>query len=134
MSLLSIYDMLELRWLCFVLAIILPSCVSPKFVAVPANIDRTTLSSMIVPISASRYSFAPEIVRVTAGTLVQFKIVSTGGTHGFSLSDFGVDVRLEENDVQIVEVYFPKAGEYGFRCSHICGLGHLGMTGKIIVE
>jgi heme/copper-type cytochrome/quinol oxidase subunit 2 len=89
---------------------------------------------MVVGIKASRYSFSPEIVRVPVGTLVQFNILSAGGTHGFRLSDFGVDVRLEENDVQTVEVYFPKTGEYGFRCSHFCGLGHLGMTGKIIVE
>ena len=109
-------------------------CASQKFIAVPPDIDRTKLTVRNVSINATRYSFSPENIRVNAGSLVQIKIVSTEGTHGFSLSDFGVDVRLEENQEQIVELYFPKAGEYRFRCSHICGIGHLGMTGKIIVE
>ncbi len=134
MSQMMIYRVMELCRLCVVLVIVLESCSSPKFVAVPPDLDQTKLPGMIVGIKATRYSFTPEIIRVAAGTLVQFKIVSAQGTHGFSLSDFGVDIRLEENDVQTVEVYFPRAGEYGFRCSHFCGLGHLGMTGKIIVE
>ena len=116
MSQLTICNVTNLCRLCFVLVITLGGCSSPKFAAVPPDLDRTRLPGMIVGINASRYSFSPEIIRVAAGTVVQFKIVSAEGTHGFSLSDFGVDIRLEENDVQTVEVYFPKAGESGFRC------------------
>ena len=25
-------------------------------------------------------------------------------------------------------------GTHGFKCSHFCGLGHLGMNGKVIIE
>ena len=69
-----------------------------------------------------------------SGTLVVLKIKATDGTHGFKLSAFGIDERLDENDPKLIEFYASNKGEYSFRCSHFCGLGHLGMSGTIIVE
>ena len=120
--------------ICLWTAIVVEGCASQQYSAVPPDLDRTAVRVRTLEISASRYSFSPEVLHVAARTLVQFKIMSTEGTHGFSLSDFGVDVKLVENQEETLEVFFPKAGTYGFRCSHICGIGHLGMTGKIIVE
>lgn len=102
--------------------------------AVPPNLDRSTILLQAVQITAKDFDFEPSVLRVKAGTLVRFKIKSIDGTHGFRLSDFGIDERLDENVEKIVDVYFPSAGEYGFRCSHFCGIGHFWMAGKIIVE
>ncbi len=47
---------------------------------------------------------------------------------------FGIDETLDENVMKVVEFYAGEKGEYGIRCSHFCGIGHLGMTGKLIIE
>lgn len=120
-------------WL-FVSLIAFFGCASPRFSAIPPDLDRSAVLHQTLEMKAKRFEFTPELIRVKAGTLLQLKIQSTEGTHGFRLSDFGINVRLNENEEQIVEVYLPKAGEYSFRCSHFCGLGHLGMSGTIIVE
>lgn len=116
------------------LLILLAGCSSASFSAIPADLDLSQVIHQTVEMKAARYEFSPASIRVKAGTLLMLKIQSTEGTHGFRLGDFGVDERLEENEEKTIEVYFPRAGEFSFRCSHFCGWGHLGMTGKIIVE
>jgi heme/copper-type cytochrome/quinol oxidase subunit 2 len=71
---------------------------------------------------------------VKEGTLVTLSVTSTNGTHGFQLNAFGIDERLDEGTTKEIEFYASKKGEYPFKCSHFCGLGHLGMNGKIVVE
>lgn len=84
--------------------------------------------------TARDFEFMPDVVKVKAGSILELKIKSIDGTHGFRLGDFDIDTTLEEGKEKRIEVYLPKSGEYGFRCSHFCGLGHFGMKGKIIVE
>ncbi len=107
---------------------------SQEFAAIPPGLDRTAVPHQVVEMKAKRYEFIPEVVRVKAGTLVTLRITAMDGTHGFSLGAFGIDQRLDENETRDIEFYASKKGEYGFRCSHFCGLGHLGMKGKVIVE
>lgn len=85
-------------------------------------------------ITAKRFSFDPEVVHVRAGTLLVVKVRSAQGTHGFRLADFGIDETVAEDEERTIEIYCSSPGEYSFRCSHFCGLGHFGMTGKIVVE
>ena len=117
------------------LLLLLSACGSSKqFDAVPSDIDRQNVSKQSIDVTAERYKFTPEIIRVKAGTLVTLRIKSIDGTHGFRLNAFGIDERLDENELKVVEFYASEKGEYGSRCSHLCGIGHLGMTGKLIVE
>ncbi len=107
---------------------------SQQFTAVPPDIDRTKVPHQTIEMTAEHFHFTPEEVRVKEGTLLTFKIRAIDGTHGFALGAFGIDARLPENETTVIELYAAKKGEYGFKCSHFCGLGHLGMTGKLIVE
>ena len=107
---------------------------SQQFDAVPPGINKEQVRREVYRITAESFSFTPEVIRVKSGTLVRLEITSIRGTHGFQLGAFGIDERLEENEMKPVEFYASKQGEYRFRCSHFCGLGHTGMTGKIIVE
>jgi len=117
------------------IVLIISGCASsPKFVAVPRDLDRSKVTLQTIDLTARDYSFTPDVIRVKPGTLLRLVLKSTEGTHGFRLGDFGIDERLDEGREKVVEVYLPTPGEYGFRCSHFCGLGHFGMTGKIIVE
>ncbi len=120
---------------CILVLLLLSACGSSKqFDAVPSGIDVQNAPKDTLSMSAVSYTFTPEVVRVKAGTLVTLKITATGGIHGFELSAFGIDERLDENVPKLISFYVQTRGEYGFRCSHFCGLGHLGMSGKIIVE
>ncbi|MGA9406475.1 MAG: cupredoxin domain-containing protein [Bacteroidota bacterium] len=117
------------------LLLLLSACGSSKqFDAIPSNLDTQNVPRQTIDVTAESYKFTPEVIRVNAGTLVTLRIKSIEGTHGFQLGAFGIDERLDENEPKVIEFYASKKGEYGFRCSHFCGIGHLGMTGKLIVE
>jgi cytochrome c oxidase subunit 2 len=109
-------------------------CASQHFAAIPPGLDRSTVPQQTIKMTAQDFHFTPDVIHVKQGTFVRLEITSIEGTHGFALSDFGIDERLDEGKTVAVEFYAQKKGEYGFRCSHFCGIGHLGMTGKIIVE
>jgi cytochrome c oxidase subunit 2 len=116
-------------------AVFLAGCgASQQFEAVPSDINRSAVPALSVTMTAHRYEFTPDTVRVRQGTLLKLRITSTGGTHGFSLGAFGIDERLEEGVPKEVELYAGRKGAYAFKCSHVCGIGHLGMNGVLIVE
>lgn len=107
---------------------------SQQFTAIPGSVDRDKVPHQTVEMTAEHFHFTSDVVRVKQGTLVTIKVKAIDGTHGFSLGAFGIDERIEENETKTIEFYAGEKGEYGFRCSHFCGIGHLGMTGKVIVE
>jgi heme/copper-type cytochrome/quinol oxidase subunit 2 len=90
--------------------------------------------SHTIEVTAEYFHFTPDMIRVKQGTLATLKIASIDGTHGFNLGVFGIDEGLEENETRVVEFYAGEKGEYGFKCSHFCGIGHFGMTGQVVVE
>ena len=100
----------------------------------PKNLDREKVTTQTVEITAERFHFTPEEIRVKKGTLLTLKIKSIQATHGFNLGEFGIDLTLEEGQTNTVELFVTESGEYTFRCSHFCGIGHLWMKGALIVE
>jgi len=107
---------------------------SQQFLPIPPVVNRDAVERDTIEMTAEDFHFTPEVLHVKEGTLVTLKIKSTDGTHGFKLGAFGIDERLDENETKVIEFYAGQKGEYGFRCSHFCGLGHLGMTGTLIIE
>jgi len=107
---------------------------SQLFQAVPPGLDRASVPVVSLAMTAHRYEFVPDTLRVRAGTLLKLRITSTGGTHGFALGAFGIDERLDEGVPKEIELYVPRAGVYPFKCSHLCGIGHFGMDGVLIVR
>jgi len=118
----------------FVLLAFLGCGGSQEFVAVPKEISRATVPTQTIDVTAEDFHFTPDIIHVKKGTLLTLKIRSIEGTHGFKIGAFGIDETIEENQTRIIEFYAGKEGEYDFRCSHFCGLGHFGMKGKVIIE
>jgi len=118
----------------FPLLTLLGCSASQQFVAVPSSLDRKTVPEQTIEMTAEHFHYTPEELHVKAGTLVTIKLKSIDGTHGFKLGAFGIEDRIEENETKEIQFYAGEKGEYGFRCSHFCGIGHLGMTGKVIVE
>jgi heme/copper-type cytochrome/quinol oxidase subunit 2 len=107
---------------------------SQQFAAVPPGVNAESVTRQTYQLKAERFKFTPDVIHVKVGTLVRLEVTSIQGDHGFQLGAFGIDEALDENQTRIVEFYASKQGEYGFRCSHFCGIGHMGMNGKIVVE
>jgi cytochrome c oxidase subunit 2 len=118
----------------FVSVLALGCGASQQFTAVPGSIDRDKVPRETIEMTAEHFHFTPEVVKVKQGTLVTINVKALDGTHGFKLGAFGIDETIEENETKSIEFYAGEKGEYGFNCSHFCGIGHLGMNGKIIVE
>ena len=120
---------------CSILILALAGCgASKQFVAIPSNLDRNAVPHQEIAVTAQDYRFSPEEIRVHQGTLVTLRITAIEGTHGFALGAFGIEEMLDEGTTVRVEFYAAEKGEYSFRCSHFCGWGHFGMTGKLIVD
>ena len=110
-------------------------CGSTKlFEAVPSGLDKEKAAKQTIEMTAEHFHFTPEVIKVKEGTLVNLKLTAIDGTHGFALDAFGIEEELMENKPKTVQFYAAKKGEYKFHCAHFCGIGHLGMTGKVIVE
>lgn len=120
--------------------------------AMPAGAQSAAQEPVLVfEMTAKKYDYAPDIVRIKKGTRVQLKIRATDRTHGFKINVFpeggsekgepGLriadnqnDFKLEENQERVIEFVAERAGTYTFRCSVRCGMGHGGMKGRITVE
>ena len=87
-----------------------------------------------VHMTAKRYEFTPEIVRVRQGTHVVLEIESLDVKHGFEIDQYGINVTIPPKRTITVEFYTQGPGIYPFKCSYFCGIGHFGMNGKVIVE
>jgi len=112
---------------------------------------KTEESVQVVEMTAKKYEYSPDEIRVTKGTRVQLKIRATDRTHGFKIRlypegtpesgepglrmvDNQNNFKLEENKERTIEFVAERPGTYIFRCSVFCGMGHRGMSGKVIVE
>jgi len=85
-------------------------------------------------IVAKRWDFDPEIIIVDLGDTVMMHVESIDVSHGFSLSSFGVNERLNPGQTTDIEFVADKKGSFTFFCNVFCGSGHGGMRGKLIVE
>lgn len=85
-------------------------------------------------ITAKRFEFIPSTIKVSKGDKVKLNVKSIDGTHGFAISEFGINENLKPGVTKTIEFTADKTGEFTFFCSVYCGSGHSGMKGKLIVE
>ena len=118
-----------------ILLVSLAGCgASQQFPAVPADLDRTRVATDTITVEAKRYVFLPEKIQVEHARLIVLRITATDGDHGFALPAFGIDERLDQGVTKLIAFYPPQQGTYDFKCSKLCGIGHFGMNGQIIVK
>ena len=86
-----------------------------------------------IEIVASKFTYEPSTIQVTAGESVRLVIRSKEGTHGFSIPKLHVDVRLAKSGEPVtVEFTAPPPGHYPIACSEFCGSGHGQMTAALV--
>ncbi len=85
-------------------------------------------------IIAKNWEFTPSTIEVNLGDKVELHVESIEGTHGFALSEFGINERLSPGEDVHINFIANKKGTFGFYCSVPCGSGHGGMRGQLIVN
>ncbi len=119
--------------------IALLSFLAPAFPNAPAQ-DAQGPSQQTAPavheiqMTAKKYEYSPNPVRVKKGERVRLIITATDRDHGFKLEAFNIEQRLKKGVPTTIEFTADKAGTFPFKCSVHCGFGHGGMKGTLIVE
>lgn len=87
-----------------------------------------------VTVKMTDFAYDPAEIMVKAGQSVKIELRNEGAVvHDFSVPEIKYSSRdLAPGETKVVEVTFPKAGEYDLICT-VPGHEALGMVGKIIV-
>jgi len=113
--------------------------IDPTKVAETAPFDKPGLVEIApgqyeVRMTAQIWSFAPNEIRVPAGSTVHFWATSKDVVHGLLIPKANVNVMLLPGQVAHAEAHFDTPGEYLIICHEYCGIAHHTMAGKLIVE
>ena len=89
--------------------------------------------TVTVKITAKKYEFSPSVVTVAQGQHVKLEVTALDRSHGLAIKEYNVDAQLEKGKPVTIEFVADKPGEFTFKCSDFCGLGHGKMKGKLVV-
>ena len=87
-----------------------------------------------IQVTLRKYEFSPGTLRVRKGEQVKLVLAAADHDHGFRLDDFNINQKIPKGTAVVVEFTADKAGTFQFRCSNVCGIGHRGMKGTLVVE
>ncbi len=87
-----------------------------------------------IQMTAKKYEFKPKVVTVKQGERVKLIITATDRDHGIKCDAFKINQKLKKGDPATIEFTADKVGTFPFHCSDFCGVGHVRMKGKIVVE
>jgi cytochrome c oxidase subunit 2 len=113
--------------------------VPPTRVAETAPFDRPG----VVQVGPGRYevrmtsqiwSYAPNEIRVPAGSTVTFVATSKDVVHGLFIPGAHVNAMLLPGQITRVSAHFERPGEYPLLCHEYCGIAHHTMWARVIVE
>ncbi|MBI4434934.1 cupredoxin domain-containing protein [Candidatus Uhrbacteria bacterium] len=88
----------------------------------------------IIRITAKQWEWQPAEIRIRKDERVVLEITNLDVPHGFSLPDFQVNELLSPMSTTRVAFTATKVGRFDFACSVVCGRGHAGMRGVLVVE
>ena len=99
--------------------------------ALPQDIES---GSGEIKMTAKKYEFSPNIIRVKKGDRVRMVITALDRVHGFKIEAFQIDQRLPKGEAVTVDFIADRSGTFPFQCSTVCGFGHKKMKGELIIE
>lgn len=111
--------------------------VTPVPTPTPAPAVEPTLAPQPVThtfnITAKDFSFSPASISVKKGDTVVINVTSVDNTHGLSISDFGINLTINQGETKTARFVADKAGSFTMFCSVFCGGGHSSMKGTLTV-
>jgi cytochrome c oxidase subunit 2 len=90
--------------------------------------------TVVVPVVAETFAFAPDPIEVPAHRPVTFRITSRDVMHGFQVVGTNANVMVIPGYVTQFTLTFTRPGEYAIACNEYCGLLHHAMVGKLVVK
>jgi cytochrome c oxidase subunit II len=87
-----------------------------------------------IQVTLRKYEFSPGSLRVRKGEQVKLVMFAEDHDHGFKLDEFNINQKVPKGTTVVVEFTADKAGTFQFHCSTVCGFGHRGMKGTLVVE
>lgn len=90
--------------------------------------------SVVVPVVAGMFAFAPDPIEVPANVPVTFRLTSMDVIHGFAAVGTNANAMAIPGYVSQFTMTFARPGEYPIACNEYCGLMHHAMVGKLIVK
>ncbi|HKV26871.1 MAG TPA: cupredoxin domain-containing protein [Candidatus Acidoferrales bacterium] len=108
-------------------------------------------SAQVIDMTAKKYKFTPSPIHVKKGTKIQLRITATDRNHGFKINVYPDGAaangapglvftspqdcwKLPKDQVVTIEFVAQTPGSYPFKCCVLCGFGHMGMKGELIVD
>ena len=87
-----------------------------------------------VQVVASKFTFEPAAIEVSAGESVRLVLRSKDTVHGFSIPNLKIDIQIPKSGGEpvIVEFVAPSPGRFDIACSEFCGIGHGHMKAALI--
>jgi cytochrome c oxidase subunit 2 len=87
-----------------------------------------------IEVTAKKFEFSPNPIRVKKGQPVKLTITATDRDHGFAIDAFNINQKLKQGEPTVIEFTPDKTGDFPFKCVLFCGSGHGGMKGSVVVE
>ena len=81
---------------------------------------------------AKQFTFYP-VLKLKKGQEYRLHISSLDVQHGFSLQPMNMNFQILPGYDHLLTITPTRSGDYRVICNEFCGIGHHGMTGKIIV-
>ena len=100
-----------------------------------ASADTPTPASQeqVVKISAKRFEYSPNVIKVKVNTPVVLEFTTLDRLHGFAVPDLKLEAEIKPGEVTRVRFVPQKTGTFAFHCNVFCGSGHEDMTGELVV-
>ena len=92
------------------------------------------LEPRVINITAKRFEFSPNQITLKKGEPVKLLLTSNDVVHGFFLKPLKIDEVIEPGKTTEVNLTPQTTGTFLLICDHFCGVGHGGMSMKVIVE
>lgn len=87
-----------------------------------------------IRLTVKKYEYQPNEIHVKEGERVRLILTALDRKHGFELKEWKIKTEVEKGEEAAVEFVASRSGEFEFKCSVFCGLGHGRVKGKLIVE
>lgn len=87
-----------------------------------------------IRMTVRKYEYQPNVVRVKQGERLRILLTALDRKHGFQIKELGIKTDVEKGKETVVEFVAAQSGEFQFKCSVFCGLGHGRVKGRLIVE
>jgi len=88
----------------------------------------------VIEISAKRFEFTPNVVKLTKDEPVTIRFTSTDRAHGLFVKALNIDLDADSGKPSEITLTPHEAGTFAAICDHYCGSGHGNMKMSFVVE